>query len=79
VFTLFIQIFVVIVLTSTCAIVLHIGDDDEMAGTRLKIERHEDHNDSDTRAEVYFKLNLSARQKEDMLRWSLLPQKTNKA
>lgn len=77
--SLFIQILVVvIVLTSTCAVVLHLGDDDETVGTRLKIERQEDHDDSDTRAEAYFKLGLSVGQKEDMLRWSLLPQKTNK-
>ncbi|MCJ1384635.1 hypothetical protein MMC17_007753 [Xylographa soralifera] len=79
--TLFTQILtVVILLTCTCVVVLHTGDEDQAdqaIGMRMKIERHNDPEDSDTRAEAYFKLDLNDEQERDLIHWSLFPQKTN--
>jgi hypothetical protein len=76
--TLFIQILTVaILLVCTCIVVLHVGDKDHAIGMRIKIECHEDPEDSDTRAEAYFKLGLNDEQEGDLVRWSLFPQKTN--
>jgi hypothetical protein len=77
--TLFIQILVVVIMLScTCVIVWHVGDDDQAIGTHIRILQEENPQDSDTRAEAYFKLGLSNEQEEDLLRWSLFPQRTNK-
>ena len=76
--TLFIQILVlVIMLSCTCLVVWHVGDDDTAIGKHIMIEGKVEPGDSNTRAEAYFKLGLSKEQEENLLRWSLFPQKTN--
>jgi len=59
-------------------VVWHVGDEDGEVGMRMKIELQEDAVDSDTRAEAYFKLDLSPEQEEDMIHWALFPLTTNK-
>ncbi|OSS43827.1 hypothetical protein B5807_11670 [Epicoccum nigrum] len=77
--TLFIQILVVIlVLSCTCIAVWHIGDDNNIIGTRMEMKRSEDHEDSNTRAEAYGRLELSCEEEEAMLHWSLFPRRTNR-
>lgn len=77
--TLFIQLLtVVILLACTCMVVWHVGDEDCEIGVRMKIGLQEDADDTDTRAEAYFKLDLSPEQEEALMHWSLFPLKTNK-
>lgn len=73
-----IQILIVTaLLTGTIAIVLQLGDDDQMVGSRLEIRLTSDPSHSDHRLETYFRLGLNKEQEDTMLRWSLFPQRYN--
>jgi hypothetical protein len=52
---------------STYIVVLHVSDEDYVIGIRIKIERHENLKDSNTRANAYFKLDLDNKLKGDLI------------
>lgn len=74
--TLFIQILtVVIVLACTCFAVWGVGDDTKSVGTRIEVVQEEHAEDSDRRAEAYFRLDLSSEDEDFMIHQSLMPMK----
>ena len=68
---------VTVLLVSTIVVAQRFGDDDSCIASRLYIQR-EDFIGPDFRAAAMARMDLSKTEEENMLAWSLFPQKSNK-